>query len=619
MLKRSPLFLSRAWLAATSLLLGAAVAAPAQALNLADPEDRRQIEEDYFGPGATGAFQGRNGMVSTASYHATMAGLETLRAGGNAFDAAAVVQLVLTVTEPYASGIGGGLFMMLYDAEAGEVISIDGREEAPKAFHPDAFRDSRGRLLPYVEQATGGHAVGVPGTLAAVAHLLETRGTISLAEALQPAIRIARDGFIITEPFARSLETHFERLRRYPESRALFSRPNGGPLQEGDFFRNPDLARTFELIAEHGIEIFYRGEIARDIVETVRGDERRPGLITLEDLANYRPVRREPVSVEYNGHTVYGMNMPSSGGPTIAKMLNLLEQAGFADKPAGSADSLHLLIEAQNIAFADRNRFMADADFIDVPVAGIIDKDYARSRAAMIDLERALPTPVPAGRPAGAPHVQLDRPNPVEGISTTHFSIVDRQRNVASVTTTIEQHFGSALVVPGRGFLLNNELTDFDVAARDDDGRLLPNAPEGGWRPRRSALGEDAETEGAKRPRSSMTPTIVLRDGQPVLALGSPGGSRIIGITLNVLVNVIDHGMEIQSAINQPRIVSRNGPAEMETPLYRQEEVRRTLESRGFTIRDGEAFGSVQAIQIDADGWLRGAADPRREGLALGF
>jgi gamma-glutamyltranspeptidase / glutathione hydrolase len=589
---------------------------PAQVLDPSDPEDLREIRGS-FGPGAAGPYQGRNGMVSTASHHATMAGLETLRAGGNAFDAAAVVQFALTVTEPYASGIGGGLLMVLFDAESGEVTTVDGREEAPRAFHPDAFRDQDGKLIPYSQRTTGGNAVGVPGTLAATAYLLEHYGTLTLAEALQPAIRLAREGFILPEPFARSLQTHWRRLSNYPESVALFSREDGRPLQEGDLFRNPILAETFELIARHGLAVFYEGEIAEEIVRTVQNDPLRPGVLELADMANYRPVQREPVSVTYRGYEVYGMNMPSSGGPTLGLILNMLEETGFADAPHGSPDSIHLLADAQNLAFADRNRYMGDADFVEVPVEGLLDKDYARERRGLLNTERALPTPVEAGEPQGAPQIQAGRINAQEGISTTHFSIVDRHRNVATVTSTIEQHFGSGLVV--RGFLLNNELTDFDAEAYDADGNLMPNAPEGGWQPRRTALGEAAESVGGKRPRSSMTPTLVLENGEPRLSLGSPGGSRIIGITLNVLLNVLDHKMDVQTAINFPRAIARNGALELEAPFYRNRALHDELRRRGFELVNAQAVGAVQAIQIDAEGWLHGAADPRREGLAVGY
>ncbi|NLT69169.1 MAG: gamma-glutamyltransferase [Verrucomicrobiaceae bacterium] len=620
MIRRNPSAPTRrcALVAVLPLLLLCAAPAFPQSVDPSDPGVAREIG-DRFGPGASGPYVARNGMVSTASHQATMAALETLRAGGNAFDAAAVAQFVLNVTEPYASGIGGGAFLVLYDAETGKVRNIDGREEAPRGFHADSFRDADGKLVPFNERITGGHSVGVPGTLAAMAHLLENYGTIRLAEALEPAIRIAREGFIVTEPFARNIRSHVERLSLYPASARLFFRPDGTPLQAGDRFRNPDFADTLERIAWEGLSAFYEGEIAEDIVKTVREDTRRPGLLTLEDLANYRPVEREPVSVRYRGYDVYGMNLPSSGGITLGLMLNLLEASDFAEAPPFRADSIHRMADAQNLAFADRNRYLGDADFVDVPSQGLLDKHYAKERAELLETERALPTSAPFGVPPGAPVARADATSAPEPVSTTHFTVVDRDRNVASVTTTIEQHFGSGLVVPGRGFLLNNELTDFDAEALDEDGNPVPNAPDGERKTRRTALGDAAETEGGKRPRSSMTPTIVLRDGKPRFALGSPGGSQIIGITLNVLLNLVDHDMDVQAAINAPRAIARNGPLELEAPLFRDRELREELERRGFTVRDAQAIGSVQAIEIGEDGWLRGAADPRREGLAVGY
>lgn len=589
-----------------------------QSIDPSDPDVIREIR-DSFGPGAAGPYLAKNAMVSTASHQATIAALEILRAGGNAFDATAVAQFVLNVTEPYASGIGGGAFLVLYDSKSSQVINIDGREEAPAGFGPDAFLDEEGNLIPYNQRITGGNSVGVPGTLASMAYLLENYGTITLAEALEPAIRIARDGFVVTEPFARNVSAHVERLRNYPASAELFFRPDGTPLQAGDLFRNPDLADTFEQIAREGISVFYEGEIAQEMVAAVQNDRLQPGLLSIEDLANYRPVEREPISVTYRGYEIFGMNLPSSGGITLGETLNLLERTDFDAADLWSADSIHLMADAQNLAFADRDRYLADADFVDVPVEGLLDKDYAKERAEVLGTEKALSTPVSFGIPPGAEEKHAGTVTIEEGISTTHFSIVDRDRNVASITTTIEQHFGSGIVVPGRGFLLNNELTDFDGTAYREDGKLAANAPEGVRKERRTALGSAAETIGGKRPRSSMTPTIIFRDGEPRYALGSPGGSRIIGVTLNVLLNVIDHGMDVQTAINSPRAISRNGPLELEAPLYRNRELRNELERRGFTVRNAGAFGSVQAIEIGEDGWLRGAADPRREGLAVGY
>ncbi len=593
-------------------------ATAALSFNMFEPP-RAVADAAYAGPGAAGPFVAENGMVSSSSPYAAMAGLDMLRSGGNAYDAMAVMSFVLTVTEPHSNGIGGGLFMMAYDAGTEEVFFIDGREEAPKALHPDVFRDEEGHLIPFRQRITGGNAVGVPGALAAIEYVLDHHGERSLGETLEPAIRLARQGFVVDEHLARNLESHWDRIENYPASKELFSREDGAPLQAGDLLRNPDLANTFELIVEKGVAAFYEGVIAEDIVRTVREDPLRPGVLTKEDLANYRAVRREPVSVEYRGYQVYGGNMPTSGGVALGLMLNLLEASDYAELSHGGAESVHRFADAQNLAFADRNAHMADADFVDVPVDALLDKDYARERWRQTSPGAALPTPVEIGAPQRADTVSATPPARDREGSTTHFTVVDRHRNVVSVTATIEQLFGAALVVPGRGFLLNNELTDFNAEAYGDDGALVPNAPEGGWRARRTALGEAAETKGGKRPRSSMSPTIVLRGGQPVLALGSPGGSRIIGLTLNVLVNVLDHGMDVQTAINAPRIIARNGPVELESRLYSNNELREDLRERGFEIEDAGTIGSVQAVQISPDGWLYGGADPRRWGLAVGY
>lgn len=573
------------------------------------------------GPGQSGATMAENGMVSTSNRYATLAGIETLRQGGNAVDAAAVVQFVLTVTEPYASGIGGGLFMMIYDAESGDVIAIDGREEAPAGYTPDVFLDEDGNPIPFFTRATGGNAVGVPGTLAAIARGLEEYGTLSLAEAMAPAINLARNGYTIDQTFADTIAFNAERIALFPATAELYLDEEGNPLPMGSVIVNEDLANTLELIAEEGIDVFYEGEIADDIVAAVQTSPVNPGVMELEDLAGYRAVQRTPVTTNYRGYDVYGMNMPTSGGTTLMLMLNLLEGFDMGSMQHGGLDYLSAMINVQNIAFADRNQYMADADFVDVNVAGLIDPGYARERRALIDgLMDAVVTPVAPGEP---PVIEPEAEEGMafginwedtESTSTTHFSIVDSERNMVSITSTIELLFGSSVLVPGRGFLLNNELTDFSSRPVDADGNPIANAPTGERAERRTALGEDAETIGGKRPRSSMNPTLVLRNGEPFLALGSPGGSRIIGYVFNVLVNVIDYDMELQAAVNAPRVVARNGTATIDNPWF--ELNAGGLEARGFAVSEGNT-GSVQAILV-RDGMLFGAADPRREGLALG-
>jgi gamma-glutamyltranspeptidase/glutathione hydrolase len=601
-------------------LVGATSLAGASAIvvNESDPEVRRDVG-NRFGPGADASYFAQNGMVTSSSNHATLAGMEILRAGGNSFDAATAVQMVLCVTEPYASGLGGGLFAMGYDAETKQVFALDGREESPKAFHPGRFRDADGRLIRFSDRISGGNAVGVPGTLAAFVRLQKEHGSMSLTEVCEPAIRIAREGFRVPATFAANLKSHWKRLSLFPESQRLFSRPDGTPLLAGDLYRNPEFADTLSLIAEKGADVFYTGEIARDIVDAVQGDTVRPGVLTMQDLARYQPVERKPVEVSFGGYMVYGMPMPSSGGASLGLMLNLLEAYGTEGLEWGNAETFHVLLDIQNIAFADRNYYMADADFVDVPVSGLLSKAYAEERIQLLNAKGALSTPIEPGTPEGAIAPVAYQNFRAESHSTTHFSVVDRDRNVISVTSTLEQHFGSCVSVAGRGFLLNNELTDFNASSHDNEGKLVANAPVAGLAIRRTGLGDDGVALGAKRPRSSMSPTIVLKNGEPHLVIGSPGGSRIIGVVFNALLNALLFDFDLQAAINAPRVIARNGRPEMESPLFRDVELHAALELRGFDLVDAQAAGAVQAIRINEDGWLEGAADPRREGLALGY
>lgn len=579
--------------------------------------------------GQTGATVADNGMVATSNRYASVAAIETLEAGGNAVDAMAVAQFVLTVTEPYGSGIGGGAFLLIYDAESGEVVALDGREEAPAAYTPDVFLDENGEPIPfYPDRITGGNSVGVPGTLALVARALEDYGTLSLAEAVAPAVAIARNGYLVDQYMAEQIADQADRLALFEATAAIYLNADGSPVEAGQVIVNADLADTLELIGAEGIDVFYRGEIAEDIVDAVQNAPVNPGVMDLDDLDAYRAVYREPVTTNYRGYDVYGMNMPTSGGATLMLQLNLLEAFDLGAMGFGSLEHISTMANAQNIAFADRNAYMADADFVDVPVAGLVDKGYARERRALMlnPPFSAVTTPVTPGEPpiisADGETSALDWDYSVaahpdtEGISTTHFSIVDSDRNLVSITSTIETFWGSGVVVPGRGFLLNNELTDFSAQPEDADGNPIANAPAGGKQARVTALGDDAETEGGKRPRSSMAPTIILRDGEPFMAVGSPGGSRIIGYVLNTVVNVVDFEMELQEAVNAPRIVARNGGVNVDSELFTPALVG-PLAARGFSVNEGNT-GSVQAVQVGPDGRVYGAADPRRAGVALG-
>lgn len=587
-------------------------------IDAADPEANRAPQAN-FGPGATASFRGENGMVTSSCLHATAAGIEILRSGGNAFDAAVAVQLALNVTEPYASGIGGGLFALGHVAKEASTFNLDAREEAPSGFTIDDFKVGD-RLPPFRQRATGGISVGTPGTLAACFYLLEHYGTLDFATVAAPAISLAQSGFIVSEIFADNLTTHWQRISQFPETQKLFSNKSGEPLAAGDRHYNPNLANTLKTIAAQGSTWFYHGELAREIESTVNQCPVRPGKLSRSDLNNYRCVLRPPIQSQFHGHQIVGMNMPSSGGVTLALMLNLLEHSNYDVATPLSPQNIKTLIDVQNLAFADRNRFTGDADFVNVPISGLLDPKYAMSRAKMIKPDTILATPIAPGQPDGAPSAESLRvPDTRESESTTHFVVADRQGNIACITSTIEQHFGSGLTVPKRGFLLNNELTDFDSKASDQSGFPSPNVPLGHPQPRRTAQNEAATGQGQQRPRSSMTPTLVFKDGQPVLALGSPGGSRIIGVTFNTLVNILLHQMDPQVAINQPRVIARNGIAELEPPLFKQAPLLKSIEQFAIQPREVQAAGCVQAIQITPNRTLLGAADPRREGVALGF
>lgn len=560
------------------------------------------------------ATQYPNGMVSTVRQLASEAGNEILKQGGNAVDAAAATQFVLNVILPAMTGIGGGCFILISDASTGEVFAIDGREEAPALYTEDVFLDDDGEVIPWWDRRPGGNSAGVPGTLAAWALALEKFGTITLAQALEPAIEIAEEGFPLLAADERTFAN--ERLLDFPSSAALFRKPDGSPYEEGEIYKNPDLAATFRLIAKEGIDAFYQGEIAADIVQVIQECPVNPGVMTLDDLANYRAVMREPVRGEYRGYEIVAMPPPTSGGTALIEMLNLLEAFDLSQYNFGDADAVHLINEVQKIAFADRNRYLGDSDWVDVPLDTLLSKEFAAVRRDLIHPFKAVPTPAPYGAiPGGEPMAQLDLVD-TEGVSTTHFSVVDRSRNMVACTSTIEGGLGNFVVVPGRGFLLNNELTDFDAQPYFADGTPAPNRPEGGRMPRITSL-DAQDTEGGKRPRSSMCPTLIFKDGNPYLTLGTPGGSRIFGLVFNAVVNMLDFGMDPQQAIFAPITLNRNGPMELQPELFERTDLVTLLEARGHEIRSG-AGTSLCAIMVEWDtGMLSGGA--REGGYVAGY
>jgi gamma-glutamyltranspeptidase / glutathione hydrolase len=545
---------------------------------------------------------GYGGAVAALDPYGAEAGLDILRRGGNAVDAAVAASAALGVTRPYDGSIGGGGFMVIYSAETGEVTTIDSRETAPAAVEPDVFIDpDTGNPIPFQERRVSGLSVGVPGLVRGWEQALTDYGTMPLNRVLQPAIGIAQRGFVVDEEYQRRTENNAAVFRDFTSSRDTFLVDGEAP-QAGTVIRNRDLAHTYRLIGRHGSAVFYEGEIAEAIAGAVTnppvapGADRhvRPGGMTTEDLAAYEALEHEPTVINYRGHEVFGMGPPSSGGSTVGEALNILE--GFDLGEMDHADALHHLIESSALAFADRNAYLGDAAYVDVPLQGLLSEEFAAERRALIG-DDAASKPVAAGDPwpydDGDGGAAADPATTSEDGSTTHLTVADKHGNVVSYTFTIEQIGGSGITVPGYGFLLNNELTDFEP-----DPDHPANAPAPG-----------------KRPRSSMSPTIVLGpDGEPTAAFGSPGGARIITAALQVAVNQLDLGMSLPEAIAAPRLSNLNGPSTgIEAGLLDGPEGP-ALIARGHNLSALGAIGNVTGVAFLPDGRMQAAAEPVRLG-----
>jgi gamma-glutamyltranspeptidase/glutathione hydrolase len=561
----------------------------------------------------------RQGVVAVSTPLAAEVGARVLEQGGNAIDAAAAIQFALNVVEPEFSGIGGGGFMMIHLAETGETVIMESREKAPAAATPDMFQG-----LSFTAASTSGLAVGVPGTLLGVATALKNWGTISLAEAIAPAIPLAEDGFEINRFLAG--DTASFRTALQPETAAVFRLPSGDPLPEGFLLKQPDLAKTLRLIAEQGPDVFYRGEIAAAIVEVQKRTQAGSagvGRMTLDDLDQYDVKIREPIVGDYRGYTLKSMSPPSSGGLTVVQMLKMLERFPMGDASQGfgfgATRTLNVMIEAMRLAFADRAVWMGDEDFVYVPKVGLINDEYMAMRSALIDPDSRMfeafpddPRPYDTASLSGGAKLAALAETKPDG-HTTHFAVVDKWGNVVSYTTTIEAGWGTGIMVPGYGFLLNNELTDFNFAPRagtDPPGDLDfdPGAN---------------DVAPFKRPRSSMSPSMLFKGDQPIAAYGSPGGSTIINSVFQITLNLVDHGMSIQEAIDAPRISSTTSTPTGGT-ISREAgfsaEVIEELEDLGHRFGSPGTIGSVQGVVIDLQtGKLYGGADPRREGTVIGL
>jgi gamma-glutamyltranspeptidase/glutathione hydrolase len=539
-------------------------------------------------------------MAAAAHPIAAATGRDVLRMGGSAVDAAIAIQMVLNVVEPQSSGIGGGGFLVHYDASTKQITTYDGRETAPARATPDLFLDADGKPLSFEEAAVGGIAVGTPGLLRMLDLAHRNHGRINWARLFEPAVRIATEGFNIS-PRLHKLIVEEKQLKEYPATAAYFFDPDGNPRAVGSRLVNEPLAETLRTIAAGGAGAFYSGGLARDIVAAVQTTGVRSGGLTLDDLANYRAIQREPVCGLYRIYRVCGMGPPSSGGVAIIEALGILDRFGIKGFAANSVGAVHLITEASRLAFADRNRYVADADFVDVPVKGLTDPRYLRQRARLVSLEQSMGKAEP-GRPEGVTLEIMPRSDGTKELpGTTHISVVDAAGNAVSLTSSIENAFGSRVFV--RGFLLNNQLTDFAFNPRDN-GRNSANRVEPG-----------------KRPRSSMAPTIVTdREGQLVLTVGSPGGARIIPYVLQTLVATLDWGLDIQAAINLPRHANMNGPVELERgrPVAALGPELRAL---GHAVETRDLTSGLHGIAVVRRGesvQLIGGADPRREGEALG-
>lgn len=530
-------------------------------------------------------------MVASAHPLATEAGYAVLEAGGSAADAAVAVQTVLALVEPQSSGLGGGAFLLYWDSALGELTTYDARETAPIAADGDYWLGADGAPMAFMDAVVGGRSVGVPGTPLLLEAIHNAHGRLPWADLIAPAITLAEDGFTVSQRLADAV-AGAQGLDTFVAASDYFFNDDGSPIAEGSLLTNAEFARTLRLFADKGAEPFYTGQIARDIVAAVRTNI-NPGILTLEDFEHYEVIERVPVCIDYRGYEVCGMGPPSSGALTVGQILGILE--GFDLPGLGEGpEARHLFAEASRLAFADRGLYMADSDFVDMP-EGLLDRDYLASRAALIDTEATMGTAAPGTPPwEEATLLSPDSERPRAG--TSHFVIVDSYGDMISATTTIESGFGSRVMTGG--FLLNNELTDFAFMP-EANGAVVANRVEGG-----------------KRPRSSMAPTIVFRDGEPVLLTGSPGGANIINYVALSVIAILDWGMDPQEAIDLPHVVNLNGPTRVEEGDA-GEAFTEALEALGHEVIPSNLNSGLHVIVIGEDG-LVGAADVRREGQVMG-
>jgi len=568
--------------AAASASAGApATTAAAQAASAA-----YDFDMDVFHPVAA-----RNGMVATEQELATQIGLNILKAGGNAVDAAVAVGFALAVALPNAGNIGGGGFMMVHDVRSGKDVALDFREMAPMKASRDMYLDEKGNVIDGKSLYTH-YAVGVPGTVKGLEHALKQWGTMPLSRVVAPAAALAEKGYPVSETLAKILQQEQKNMGKWPATRAVFWK-NGAPLKQGDLLVQKDLARSLRLIGQQGARVFYEGEIARRIAAEMAP---HPNAITLDDLRAYKVVERAPVRGTYRGYEIVTMPPPSSGGPHLVQILNILEGSPLAQWGANSARSIHQMAEASKLAYADRSEYLGDPDFVKIPLAGLTSKKYAAQLAQGIDPNRARP----------AKEIKPGQPQPYESNQTTHYSVVDKAGNAVAVTYTLNTNFGSGIVAKGTGIMLNNEMDDFSAKPGVANAYGL--------------IGGDANAVApGKRPLSSMTPTLVLQGGKPVLVTGSPGGARIITTVLQTVLNTIDFGMNPAEAASVPRVHHQWTPDELRVEKGLSPDTVALLKQRGHNVAVKASMGRTQTIQI-RDGMLYGYSDPRNpDGRTLGY
>jgi len=574
----------------------------------AKPDVANQTDEARATPEAATAIpamakrnpvQGDKWMIAVANPHAAAAGLDILRKGGSATDAAIAAQLVLNLVEPQSSGIGGGAFLMHLNGKSSEISTYDGREKAPATAHPDMFLNDDGTRKKFFDAAVGGQSVGVPGLLRMLESAHKDNGKLPWAKLFQPAIELAEKGFAVSARL-NGLITKDKHLKVFTATESYFHDTQGTPLEVGHVLKNQPFARTLRLIADKGADAFYTGEIAQHIVDTVINASQNPGSLSMADMAAYTAEKRDPVCLFYRQWLVCGMGPPSSGGLTTLQILGILQSFDLSAMTPGEDGQIdpaavHLIAEASKLAFADRNTYIADEDFVSVPSAGMLDPGYLDLRAREISPKTSLGKATP-GNPGLNQSWNYTPGDDSLGLSTTHISIIDGDGNAVSMTSSIENAFGSRMMVDG--FLLNNQLTDFSFMP-EKDGKPVANhaAP-------------------AKRPRSSMAPTLVIdANGKAVLAIGSPGGSRIIGYVAQTIIAALDWDMDIQSAIDMPHITNRNGNTDLEADTGLDKLIP-ALEALGHTLKLRTMTSGLHGIRI-RDGKLHGGADHRREGIVL--